>query len=68
MFDDNEEEISRTLLIYTGDSCYKYFDIFSEHLYIVDEGGDIIVYSRNLSTGDEVLIARFKTWDYFIIE
>jgi len=68
MFDDNGEDISRTLLIYTGDSCYKYFDIFSEHLYIVDECGDIIVYSRDMASGEESLIARFKKWDYFIIE
>lgn len=68
MFDENEEEISRTLLIYTKDSCYKYFDLFADHLYVVDEDGDIIVYSRDVCTGDESLIARFRNWDYFLVE
>lgn len=68
MFEGEEIEVSQTLLVYTRESCYKYFDLFSEHFYEVAECGDIIVYVRDKCTGDERVMARFKVWDYFIIE
>jgi hypothetical protein len=59
--------MSKTLIVYTKDSHYKYFDLFHEHIHEVCDS-DLLIYKRNTTTGEESLIAYFKTWDYFIIE
>lgn len=69
MKNDFGEDYTKTLIIYSADSCYKYFDLFKFHLYVIDEStGHLIVYSRDECSGDESLVARFKKWDHFIIE
>ena len=58
---------TKTLIVYIKDSHYKFYDLFNERVYTVEDG-DIIVYRINEITGEESIVARFKTWDYFIIE
>ena len=58
----------RTLIVYTCDSHYKYYNLFSEHLYEVTSNSNLIVYQRDTATGDEKTVSHFRNWDYFIIE
>lgn len=61
-------EISKTLTVYHKDSYYRYHKLFDEKLYNVLEDGDLVIYERDPFTGNETLIARFRIWDYFLIE
>jgi len=58
---------ARTLIVYVNDSHYKYYNLFVDHLYEISDS-NLIVYSRDSSSGEEKTIACFRTWDYFIID
>ena len=58
----------KTLIIYVQDSYYKYFDLFNQHLYEIDDKKVLTVYNRDLRTGEEMVKAKFNVWNYFIIE
>lgn len=65
MIDDN---YSKTLIIYIGDSHYKYYDLYIEHVYEITTTKTLIVYKRDRHSGEETICSHFNTWDYFIIE
>ena len=58
----------KTLVVYVKDSYYRYPELYVDFLFYADKGGDLIIYSRDTSSGEEKVCARFKTWDYFIID
>jgi len=58
----------KTLIVYTRDSYYKYEELYSKHIFEVKELRVLYVYTLSKITGEEVLVACFNTWDYFIIE
>jgi hypothetical protein len=62
------DEPSKTLIIYIKDSHYKYYDLYSLHLFNVDGDGFLSVLARDPSTGEESSVACFRNWDYFIID
>ncbi len=58
----------KTLIVYIGDTYYKYHRLYSECLFSVNDSSHLCVYERNIHTGEEKDVARFRTWDYFVIE
>lgn len=58
----------KTLVIYVRESYYKYYRLFVEHLYEIDENNILTVYTRNTRTGHEAERAKFRNWDYLIID
>ena len=59
---------NKTLIVYMGDSYYKYHRLYSEHIFSVNESSHLCIYKRNPHTGKEREVARFRTWDYFLVE
>lgn len=59
---------SKTLIIYVNDSYYKYYELFQQHLYEINDKNVLTVYTRDHRTGDESVKAMFRTWEYFVIE
>ena len=58
----------KTLKVYTSTSHQVYSRLYEEHLYEIDKDNLLTIIKRNTSTGEEVLIACFRNWEYFIIE
>lgn len=60
--------MEKTLIVYVKDSYYKYHRLFVDYLYEIDENNILTIYSRNSLTGEEIENARFRNWDYLIID
>lgn len=58
----------KTLIVYMGESYYKYHGLYSEYLFNVNNDSHLCVYERDAHTGEEKDVARFRSWDYFIVE
>lgn len=59
---------AKTLVVYLGDSYYKYHGIYAQHLFTINDASHLCVYERNAHTGEERDVARFRNWDYFLVE
>lgn len=63
----NNREESKTLIVYVLDSHYKFYGLYKERIFIVEDGM-LSVFKIDDITGQESNIAQFKTWDYYLIE
>ena len=57
----------RILTVYIKDSHYRYPGLFEDFIYAYAYG-PLEIYERDKITGDEILIAAFKSWDYLIVD
>jgi len=64
---EGDEKGAKTLIVYVDGSFFRYYDLYKEHLYELKDG-DLLVYTRDLVTGDEALTACFRHWNYFTID
>lgn len=58
----------KTLVVYYGDSFYKYENLFNDYIYELVESTLLKIYSLDPHSGQETLIACFNKWDYFLIQ
>ena len=59
---------TRSLVVYTPNAVNKFQNIYVEHLYEIDTDKNLSVYQRDEASGEEKLVAIFRTWEYFRIE
>ena len=57
----------KRLVVYHSGSIDKFQPLYDTITYSLEEEL-LVVRERDRFTGEEVLIAAFKEWDYFIIE
>jgi len=62
------ESKDKAIVIYYQDSYYRYEELYRLCVYEVTENGDLVVYERDRVSGHESAVARFRKWDYFLIE
>ncbi len=58
----------KTLTVYIKDSFHKYPDLYKFNRFEINEYKELVVHQTDMITGEEYLVAQFRTWDYFLIE
>lgn len=58
----------KTLILHYDGSYHKFENIYDKLQFEIKEDKILYIYLRDPTSGEELLHACFKKWDYFIIE